>query len=193
MDKIKSTTVNHKSKKEVEKWDNRVIYDVRFKEDTEAPLAILDKILFDSLRKFNIIAVNSEALAYKVGRYFISKDVKNDEITFIDGKIIESYIGDESKDWKKKDRVDEFFETFGEDCKNKWVLIPLMHFEFSIGLAIYFMAQFKRNSSIGMIFYAEGPNNLMEILSLNTEDPNFHEFPKKMYRRKNRILPDDKY
>lgn len=185
--------INHKSKKELEKWDSRVIYDVKFREDTEAPLNVLDEILFDSLKKFNIIAVNSEALVYKVGRYFISKDIKNDEITFVEGKIIESYIGDESKDWKKKDRVDEFFETFGENYKNKWVLIPLMSFDFSISLAIYFMAQFKRNSSIGVIFYSEGPNNLIEILSLNTEDPNFHEFPKKAYRRRNRILPEDKW
>lgn len=186
-------SINFEIRKELEKWDNRVLYDAKFKEDTRAPLHVLDEILFKSLEKFSIIAANSEALVYKIGRYFISKDVRNDEITFIDGKIIESYIGDDSKDWKKKDRVDEFFETFGEDCKNKWVLIPLMHFEISISIALYFMTQFKKRSATGVIFFSEGPNNLTEILSLNSEDPNFYEFPKKKYRRKRRILPDDEW
>ena len=179
--------------KELEKWDNRVIYNVRFKDDTKAPLDKLDDILFNSLQKFTIIAANSEALVYKIGRYFISQDVKNDEITFIDGKIVESYIGDESKDWKKKDRVDEFFETFGEDCKGKWVIIPFLSFEISIGLSIYFISQFKKYSAIGIIFYAEGPNNLVEVLSLNSDDPNFYEFPKKEYRKRKRLLPDDEW
>lgn len=186
-------SLNYEIKKELDKWDNRVIFDAKFKEDTKAPLNKLDDILFKSLEKFIIIAANSEALVYKIGRYFISKDVKNDEITFIDGRIIESYIGDGSVEWKKKDRVDEFFETFGEDCKGKWVLIPLMHFEVSIGLAIYFMSQFRKRGAVGVIFFAEGPNNLVEILSLNTDDPNFYEFPKKQYRRRKRILPEDEW
>lgn len=184
---------NSQIEKELEKWDNRVIFNMEFKKDTKAPLDKLENILFNSLEKFTIIAANSEALVYKIGRFFISKKVKNDEITFIDGKIIESYIGDESKDWKKKDRVDEFFTTFGEDCKGKWVIIPLMHFEISIGLAIYFISQFKKYSAIGVIFYAEGPNNLVEVLSLNTDDPNFYEFPKKEYRKVKRFIPDDEW
>lgn len=178
---------------ELKKWDDRVIYDARFKEDTKAPLDRLDKILFNSLGKFTIIGANSEALVYKIGRYFISKKVKNEEMTFIDGRIIESYIGDEAKDWKKKDRTDEFFEIFGEACRNKWVLIPLMHFEVSVALALYFITKLKQTGAIGVIFHGEGPNNLLEILSLNTEDPNFYEFPNKQYRRRKRILPDDEW
>lgn len=185
--------IDYKSQKELDKWDQRVIFDVRFKEDTKAPLELLDKIMDNSLKKFSIISATSEALVYKIGRYMVSKDVRNDEITFIDGKIIESYIGDESKEWKKKDRVDEFFNTFGDNCKDKWVIIPFMTFEISVGLAIYFMSKFRQKSAIGVIFYAEGANNLAEILSLNTEDTNLYEFPTKRYRRKNRILPDDEY
>ena len=140
-----------------------------------------------------MIGANSEALVYKIGRYFISKDVKNDEITFIDGRVIESYVGDSSAEWKKKDRIDEFFETFGEECKSKWVLIPLMHFEISIGNAIYLMSQFKRKGAVGVIFFAEGPNCLTEILSLNWDNPNFYEYPKKKYRKRKRLLPDDEW
>lgn len=189
----KNNRINAQTAKELEKWDDRVIYNVKFKENTNAPLDKLDEILFNSMQKFTIIAANSEPLVYKIGRYFVSKKVKNDEITFIDGRIIESYIGDESKDWKKRDRVDEFFETFGESCKSKWVIIPFLSFEISIGLAIYFISQFKKYSAIGVIFYAEGPNNLVEVLSLNTDDPNFYEFPKKEYRKRKRILPDDEW
>lgn len=178
--------------KEIEKWDDRVLYDAKFKEDTKAPLEKLDQILFKSLEKFTIIAANSEALVYKIGRYFVSKGTKNKEITFIDGRIIDSYIGD-GPEWKKKDRADEFFETFGENCKNKWVIIPLMHFEISIGLALYFISKFKKIGAIGIIFHAEGANNIVEILSLNTDDPNFHEFPRKRYNRPKRILSDDEW
>ena len=103
--------------REIKKWDNRVIFDAKFGDNIKPYLPTLDNILKRSLDKFTMIAANSEALVYKIGRYFIEQGVKNDEFTFIDGKIIESYIGDDSKEWKKKDRVDEFFLTFGEDFK----------------------------------------------------------------------------
>lgn len=179
--------------KEVRKWDERVIYDAKFGDNIKPFLPNLDNILKRSLMKFTIIGANSEALVYKIGRYFIESGVKNDEFTFVDGKVIASYIGDDSKDWKKKDRVDEFFLTFGEDFRKKWVMIPMMDFEISVGLALYFISQFKRQDAIGIIFYAEGPNNLVEILSLNTQDPNFYEFPKVQYRKKKRLLPDDEW
>ena len=62
-------SLNYEIKKELDKWDNRVIFDAKFKKDTKAPLDKLDDILFRSLEKFIIIAANSEALVYKIGRY----------------------------------------------------------------------------------------------------------------------------
>lgn len=191
-----SKIIGYSTSKELSKWDERVIYNVKFNEDndqTKKILSRLDEILFKSLEKFTIIATNTEALTYKVGRYFISRSVKNEAITFIDGKIIESYIGDSSPEWKKKDRVDEFFEIFADSCKNKWVICPLMSFEITIGLAIYFITKLRKTGAIGFIFFAESPNNLAEILSLNTEDPNFYEFPKQRYKKRKRILPEDEW
>lgn len=181
--------------KELSKWDNRVIYNVKFRKDTKAPLDRLDKIFEESYDKFVMIAANSEALVYKIARYFISTGkVKNDDITFIDGAIIQSYIGDDSAEWKKKERTDQFFEIFGEACKNKWVLIPLMQFEISVGLAIYFVSSLKKQGAIGAIFYAEGPNNMTEILTYNTEMQSFYQFPKAdYYSRRKRTLPADEW
>lgn len=193
---LNSNQPSYNAIKELEKWDERVIYNVKFNENSEQTHKILnrlDEILFKSLEKFTTIAATSESLTYKIGRYFISKDVKNDSITFIDGKIIESYIGDNSPEWKKKDRVDEFFEIFSESCKNKWVICPLISFEITIGLAIYFITKLRKTGAIGLIFFGEGPNNLAEILALNIEDPNFYEFPMQRYRRRKRVLPEDEW
>lgn len=180
--------------KELEKWSERVIYDVEFRKDTAANLKRLDDILFNSFEKFTAIAANSEALVYKIGKYFVSKSVKNSQITFIDGKIVECYIGDDSAEWKKKERVDEFFQIFGEECNGKWVIIPLMQFEVSVGLAIYFMSQFKKTGAIGVIFYAEGPNNLTETMIYNTDSQGFYQFPKaNYYNKRKRVLPKDEW
>lgn len=180
-------------KQEIAKWENRVIYNVAFKEDTKAPLNKLDDILLKSMEKFILIGANSEALVYKIGRYFISKGIKNEDITFIDGRIIESYIGDD-KDWKRKERLDEFFGIFGEDYNNKWVLIPLIRSEFSITIALYFITQFRKYKAIGLIFFSEGAANLMEVLTNCSDDPNFYQFPKaNFYKKAKRQLADDEW
>lgn len=191
---MNEVNITYSIRKELEKWDDKVLFDVRFKEDTKADLNRLNKILDQSLDKFTIIAANSEALVYKIGRHFVSRGVNNSLISFIDGKIIESYIGDNSVEWKKKDRVDEFLEIFGDNLKSKWVLIPLMQFEITTGLALYLMTKFQKIGVIGLIFYAEGPNNITEILCYNTENPDLHEFPIKKNRpRKKRTLPYDEW
>lgn len=193
--------MNYEINRELSKWDERVIYkvdpkfkyDVRFKEDTKANLKTLGDIYFKSLERFTVIATSSEVLVYKVARHLITQDAKNDSFTFIDGKIVESYVGDTNAEWKKKDRVDDFFVTFGPQFKGKWVLIPCVTFEITVGLAVYFMSNFRKCDAIGVIFFAEGPNNLAEILSYNIEDPDFYEFPKKRYKTHIHLLKPDDY
>lgn len=180
--------------KELSKWQERVFYDISFKENTEANLEKLRDILFKSFEKFTMIAANSEPLVYKIGRFFISEGTKNSDISFIDGKIIESYIGNHNLEWKKKDSMEEFFEIFGEDFKNKWVFIPLMQFEITPALAINFILRFKKTNAIGVVFYAEGPNNLTEVLVNNVSLSGFYQFPKAdYYSKRKRKLPEDKW
>lgn len=180
--------------KELKKWEDRVIYDVKFKKDTKANLSRLDEIHLISLERFVTIAANSEALVYKIGRYYIEQGlIKNTDLTFLDGQIIEAYLKDDSAEWRKRERIDDFFQIFGEEYKNKWVLIPLMEFDITVGLAIYFISQFKKCMATGLIMYAEGPNNIVEIVSRKVEDRYFFEFPKKMYKRRARRLIDDEW
>lgn len=180
--------------RELKKWDDRVLFQGKFKPNTKANLDRLDTILFGALEHFSIIAANSEPLVYKIGRHFIEKNIKNDDMVFIEGKIVECYLNNEgSANWKKKDRVDDFFEIFGGNFRGKWILIPYMKFEIEIGLALYFISQFRKYSAIGLIFYSEGPSCLTEVLSLDSEDPYFFEYPNKCYRQRKRKIEDDEY
>ena len=179
--------------KELNEWDNRVIYDMKFHKENAPYITYLNKLLEDSMGQFSIIAANTEALVYKIGRHFISQGIKNSQITFIDGKIVESYINEEEPEWKKKNRIDDFFEIFGEDCKNKWVIIPFIECEFSIGESFYFISQFRKYKASGIIFSADGENNLTENLSMNMTSNSFCEFPVKKYRRRVRRIKDDIY
>jgi hypothetical protein len=186
--------MNFDVKKELKKWQERVIYDVRFKEGTEANLARLDEMFLISMEHFVTIAANSEPLVYKIGRYFIEKgDVENNDISLLDGQILESYMGDDSVEWRKKERIDDFFKIFGTDYRGKWVIIPLMEFDVSIGLAVYLMTQFKKCGATGLICYADGANNLIEVISKGVEDRYFFEFPEKRYKRRSKKLIDDKW
>lgn len=180
--------------KELAKWEDRVIYNVKFKEDTKANLKRLDTIFNNSLKNFTTIAANSEALVYKIGRYFISRGLKNDQVAFIDGQIVKSYVGDDSAEWKKKERIDVFSEIFIKPNKCKWIIIPNMSFPISVGLAVYFITKFKVYDIAGLIFYGEGPDNLIETLVCHTDIGNFYQFPKAdYYARKKRILPEDEW
>lgn len=189
-----SNSYSRQINKELEKWNQRVIYDVEFKKDTKANLNRLSDILFNAFEKFTIISASTESVVYKIGKFFLTKGIKNEQLTFIDGKIIETYIADDSKEWKKKENVDSFFEIFGKDCKDKWVLIPYMDFEISPGLAIYFITQFKKIGAIGVIFYSEGSNNLAEILINSASMPGLYQFPTVRYHtRHRRQLADDEW
>lgn len=180
-------------KKELKKWDENAIFDVRFKENTKANLDRLKEFLKISLEHFITVAANSEPLVYKIGRYFIENGIKYDDIYFLDGAIIKSYLGDDASEWRKKERCDEFFNVFGEEMRKKFVLIPYMDFSISIGLAIYFITNVRSQGAIGLIFYAEGNDNLSEVLNLNFNDPYLFEYPQKLYRKRKRKIIDDEY
>lgn len=180
-------------KKELKKWNERVIFDVGFKENTKANLERLDTIMFNSLEHFVMIAANSEALVYKIGKYFIQKGVKNDNIEFLDGNVIKAYIDDNSYTYQKRERIDDFYKTFGINLKHKWVLIPYMCFEVDLGIAIYFISQLRKLGATGVIFYSEGPSNMTEVLSLDYDDLYFYEYPIKKYRKRKRVIVDDEY
>jgi hypothetical protein len=183
------------TKKEILKWQDRAIFDVRFKKDTKANLSRLDEIMLISMEHFVTIAANSEPLCYKICRYLIeSGKVKNEEIEIIDGQVIASYIGDDSAEWKKKERIEDFFSIFAGEVRSKWVMIPILDFDISTGLAVFFMSQFKKSGAVGIIFYAEGPDNMVETLVKNVDDRYFYQFPNMRYKRaRSKKLQDDEW
>ena len=190
MDNKLSITIN----KELEKWDNKVLYNVRFKDDTKADLNKLNRILHGSLQHFTLIAANSEALVYKIGRYFVTEGVKFDNFNFIDGEIVKAYISSDGKDWSRKDRIDQFIEIFGSEFDKKWVMIPCMSFKIEVGLAIYFAMQIRKCHATGIIWYAVGPDNFTEVLVHQTELDNFYQFPDANFHKKRRKqLPEDEW
>lgn len=179
--------------KQLDIWDNRVFFNGAFKKNTKANLEFLDKIYNKSMTQFTIIAANSEACVYKIARYFISNhNVMNNSFTFIDGRIVESYIGDKTEaGWKRKDRINEFMNTFGEQFKNKWVIIPLMQFPIDIASAVYFTTSFKQYKALGLIFSSVGVDHLAETLCYGS-DMKIYEFPETKYRR-TRFITDDEW
>lgn len=193
MSKVVSKKKTYEVQREVSKWSDRVVFDVAFKKDTKANLSLLDEMLEDSMQYFVTIAANSEAVVYKIGRYFVEMGVQNKEITFIDGEMIQAYIGDDSVEWKKKERVDQFFEIFGEQFKGKWVMIPYMAFPISVGVAAYFISIFRKCGATGCIMYAEGPDNIVETIARNIKDQHFYEFPRNLYKKRKRRIADDEW
>lgn len=184
---------NYEIRRELKNWDDNVLFDVKFKENTSANLQRLDEFIKISLEHYIIIAANSEPLVYKIGRYFIEQGIKYKDMYFLDGAIVKSYLGDDASEWRKKERCDEFFKMFGPEMRSKFVLIPYMDFSISVSLAIYFATNLKSYGALGFLFYAEGDDNLSEVLNLNYNDPYLFEFPKKLYRKRKRQLIDDEY
>jgi len=187
-------------KRELKKWEERVIWDVQFKPNTTAKLTVLDQILNRALEHFVMISANSEALVYKIGRYFITDhDFKNEDIVFINDKVLKSYIGDtadHSADWKKKERLDNFFDTFGKSYTHKWVFLPYCDFPISVGLAYYFVAKLQQYGVYGFVFYGDEniQENISETLVLEYDDrSNFIQFPRAKYVAKKRQRVDDEY
>lgn len=179
--------------RELKKWEERVIFPNGFKPNTKANLDRLNEILDLSLEHFIQLNANSEALVYKIGKYFITQGVRDSDLVFASGKIIESYIGDDSADWAKKQRADDYFDVFGGQFNNKWVLIPRMDFSIDAGLAIYFMSLFKKFKAIGVIFYAEGSENIAQVLNYQSDYEYLLEFPKSVYRKRRTIVQDDEW
>lgn len=185
-------------KRELEIWENRdqMIYDVRFKKDTQADLDKLKYLIFKkSLINFVLISANSEALVYKIGRFMVENGLKNEFISFSDGRILASYIGKDSADWKKREKIDEFFQLMGEEnFRGKWILMPNIALEFSPAIAIYLVMQFRKSGAAGLVYFAEGKGNLTEILCDTGGFEFFYQYPKAdYYKRRKKVLKDDEW
>lgn len=182
------------SVKELKKWEDKVIYDVRFKCDTVANLEKLDEYLSHSLSRFVTILTNTEALVYKIGRWMIAnQNVKSDDLVLLHGSVIESYVGGDGLEWRKLDRMKDFFDSFGQDYRGRWVLVPEVTVDFSVGLAVYFMTQLRKSGAVGLIFSSYGKNNLGEVLVREVEDRSVYQWPVVRYKRTRDTLPEDEY
>ena len=180
--------------KELNKWDKRVYYDFKFKEDTTAAMDRLYTIVNDySIEKFVCISASSESLVYKIGRYLIQSGKKNSSISFIDGRILETYMCSDSIGYKKRELIDAFFSLNSDSIKNKWVFIPYLDFPVDINSAIYFINKVKLNKALGMVIFGEGPKNLAEILCRDTNFPFVYQFSKNLYTKSHKQIVDDEY
>lgn len=180
--------------RELKKWTDKALYDVAFRKDTKANLKRLDEIIKISLSHFVIIATNSEALVYKIGRYYIEQGVlKADDIAFLNANVLETCIADDSAEWKQKDRLDELFNILGKEYAGKWVLIPFMEFEISVAMSIYLTYQFKRVGAIGLILYAQGENLFTQIMVQQVQEEFLFQFPLNKYNQIRRKLAADEW
>lgn len=179
----------------VRKWQERVVYDVAFKNPDAPYIEKLTTILRQSMSRFTLIAANSEALVYKIGRFFIENGISNENVSIIDGKIVESYLKEGPPEWKLKDRVDDLVSIFKSDLTNKWLFVPCLEFKISIGVALYFITKVKQCGCIGIVWYASGPDNMTEILVHGmTSLPDFYQFPKPtFYSARRKQLPEDEW
>ena len=175
-------------KKELEKWDERVWYDFRFKDDDGSHIDKLVKIFDNSYQNIQIIRALNEPMCYKIGRKFVEWGVPNSAISFIDGKALKSYIGGDGPEWKKKEYIDQFFDR--ECYKDKWIIMPYIEVAMTEVTAIYMLSKLKGLKPRGIIFFSEGVDNFGDILWYNTEDKNLVEYPIAKHRRIRRKVID---
>jgi hypothetical protein len=189
--------VSIKLQKELDKWDERVFYgNLKFNKDnppTVRALPKLEAIHREGMEHFVFISANTEQVVYKIGRYFIELGETNENITFIDGRIIKSFIDPKDVNWRTKANINDMFSMLGDSLRSKWVFIPLLEQGFTLEIATYFMFKFKSTDAMGVVFYS--PNNHNDDLATTLIESNLtkvHQFPKIEHRAShNKLNPED--
>lgn len=184
---------------EIEIWKKRVFFpNEAFRPNTPADLDLLKRRVLDANVNDEtlIIASETEACVYKIGRFLIDIGVKNRKITFLDGDIFLPYIDIDSKyRWKSRSLIDEVIQSIAKEISRKWVIIPELNSEWSKELAIYFVMKLKSVSPYGIIFYSSQNchGNLAQVLVEETYIDVF-QFPKPRYSpKREKVLPPDEY
>lgn len=187
----------HAIKKELDNWDNRIIYNNLIKFKSEGDFTPLDQIYRKSMDKFVIISLGKEITVYKTMRYFIENySLKNSNIAFLDGRQLSSFLDEGSEHWRLKQGINEFIELFGHQFENKWIVVPNMaRTKFDLNLAMYFINQLKRTRAIGLVFFDEedsAKRDLGNVIATNQVfQDEFLEFPKRNRRIRVKTLEDD--
>lgn len=184
---------------EIKLWESRVFFpNERFRENTPADLDLLKKRVIDANINDEtlILASETEACIYKIGRFLIEIGVKNKNMTFLDGDLFLPYIDTESKYlWQARNLIDEAVQNVSKDIARKWVIIPEINFEWTKELAIYFITKVKEHNPYGIIFFSNKNchANLAQVLVEETYIDVF-QFPKPRYSpKKEKALPPDEY
>lgn len=186
-----------KIKTELQKWDERIIYKNPIKFKQEGDFVPLDKIYQRSSESFVMISLQKEITTYKTMRYFIENHaLRNDGITFLDGRQISSFLDEGSEQWRIKQGINEFIELFGHQFANKWIIIPnLNNIKFDLKIAIYFVNKIKQTGAIGMVFHDEEDTTRRDLGSIIAENyvfqKDFLEFPYRDRKIRLRTLPED--
>lgn len=184
---------------EIKVWEKRIFFpNERFKIGTPANLDLLkDKIMKANIQDtMLILASETEACIYKIGRFLIEIGLKNKDMTFIDGDFFLPYIDTEAKYlWQSRNLIDEAIENISKEITRKWVIIPELNCEWNKELALYFMAKISKSDPYGIIFYSNknSHSNLAQVLVEDTYMDIF-QFPMPRYNpKKEKILKPDEY
>lgn len=165
-------------------------YNAHFSDRTDC--TPLDEAYKASLRKFQIISVSSEASVYKVCHHLNEVfDLRSKNIKTLDGLAIESYLDAHANHKFNVIQIRELAANgILSDIHSKWVVIPKMTSEWNPKLAFLFFNTLREHGAIGLIFHAEGNNNLAKTLV--TETPlSVTQFPATVYDEKSLITDDE--
>ena len=184
---------DNKIKENVQKWIDLTCYDVRFKQEGAPYMELLHNIIQKINEDFQMIACKTPVLVYKIGRHLLEKGVPFDRLFFINGKILESFLGDKMPGWKFKEEVDNFMEIYGSDLLGKIVFIDIVGFPITPVQALYFISKIRRSANAMVWFAPEAiADNLTASLAVGVDHlPGFNQFPEIIYNRKKKILDDE--
>lgn len=164
----------------------------RFKEDTTADLAQLDKWYERSLTKFCMIYSPTIVSVYKILHYFEDNfGLKKNNIKTIDADAIESYFEITAKHTYNMMRIDKLLESgVLRDIDSKWLVIPNMSAQWNRQLAYLFYNEVKEHGALGIIFHSEGNFNFGQIV---VEQTYLHvlQFPEEVYNGRKKIEDDE--
>lgn len=187
-------------KEEIVKWEERVYYgSLSFKEENKTPDSPfyqlsrkIAQLMID--KKFSVVSTEYEAQVYKIAKLMIEKfHYINDDFTFLDGRAIESYIGDQTASpWNRQERAKEFVSQHKNEIKNKVVLIPSLSVEITQDVALYMVDQFEKYGAMGIIFSSEENKGSSFVMGLAA---NYYskliQFPTQLYTPNRKIIKDD--
>lgn len=183
---------------EIKNWESRIFFpNEKFRKDTSADLKKLYNKILDSKNSFVTISSETEASVYKIGRFLVESGIKNRDITFFEGDMLDAYINPhEDEFWKARVMLDKLLDLIRGKVYKKWIIIPQFNSQWDKKLALYFISEIQKLGAYGILFYSseQVPDNLAQVLCEESY-MDVLEFPRSRYGNKRATyeLEDDGY